>query len=192
MRFNLISNLLNGAGLQRDYELLRTELEARGHAVQGVQFNAKPFRIPRADVNLFDEVVVPEAFPAAPVQWVMPHPEWWLPPYQESLPWITKVLCKTYDCLRLFQPLAGARAEYLGFISRDLYRPEVARQRTFLHVAGNSAVKNTEAVLAAWATLSLRLDARHPRAPDAAIGEERAPSDGAEPGTGGRVGRSVQ
>ena len=70
MRFNIISNLTNGVGLQRDYELLRTELKARGHEVQGVQFNAKPLVVPPADVNIFDELVVPAAFAAAKEQWV--------------------------------------------------------------------------------------------------------------------------
>jgi hypothetical protein len=133
--------------------LLRAELQARGHRVQGVQFNAKPLVLPSADVNIFDEVVVPLAFTAAPVQWVMPHPEWWLTQYHVCLPRFAKVLCKTHDCVRLFRPLAGTRVEYLGFMSRDLYRPEIVRHRTFLHVAGNSAVKNTEAVLSAWTTL---------------------------------------
>ena len=77
MRFNVISNLHNGAGLQRNYELLRHALEVRGHQVHGVQFNAKPLLVPKADVNIFDEVVNVNAFAAAPKQWVMPHLEWW-------------------------------------------------------------------------------------------------------------------
>lgn len=165
MRFNLISNLANGAGLQQDYELLRAELEQRGHTVQGVQFNAKPLRAQQADVNVFLETVVPAVFQTAPVQWVIPNPEWWLPQYHVCLPWITKVLCKTYDSVRVFAPLARSRVEYLGFLSRDLYRPEIERQRSFLHVTGNSSVKNTEAVLMAWRALpyNLTLVTRVPR-----------------------------
>lgn len=153
MRFNIISNLRNGGGLQQDYELLRRALVTRGHVVQGVQFNAKPLLVSPADINVFLETVVGLAFSAAQAQWVIPNPEWWLPQYHECLPRVTKVLCKTYDSLRAFTTLAGSRAEYLGFVSRDVYRPEVPRQRAFLHVAGNSSVKNTEAILSAWLRL---------------------------------------
>ncbi len=145
MRFNIISNLTNGVGLERDYQALKPELERRGHTVMGVQFNAKPFRIEPADVNIFDEVVNPEAFSAAPQQWVMPHPEWWFAGWEKH--WFDKVLAKTHDCERIFRTKVGDRCQYLGWAARDLYQPSVARERRFLHVCGKSQMKNTEAVI---------------------------------------------
>lgn len=156
MRFNIISNLMNGAGLQQDCEILRSELQARGHTVHGVQFNQQ-VGVPHADVNLFVETVVPAVFRAAPKQWVIPNPEWWLESYQASLPRITKFLCKTHDSLRVFTDLAGDRAEYLGFVSRDLYHPGIERQFAWLHIAGKSNVKNTDAILTAWKELPYEL-----------------------------------
>ena len=145
MRFNLISNLLNGAGLQRDYELLRHELVSRGHQVHGVQFNAKPLLAPVADVNIFDEVVAPLAFRAAPVQWVMPHPEWWFAGWEQHH--FDKVLAKTRDCERIFRAKVGDRCQYLGWVAKDLYRAGIKKERRFLHVSGKSHFKNTPAVI---------------------------------------------
>ena len=80
MRFNVISNLTNGIGLQRDYELLKAELERRGHVVRGVQFNAAR-EVKVAEVNVFLETVRKEFFQYAARQWVVPNPEWWGQPW---------------------------------------------------------------------------------------------------------------
>jgi hypothetical protein len=144
VRFNLVSNLANGCGLQQDYELLRKELEARGHQVQGVQFN-QPARVPKADVNIFLEVVNPLVFQAAPVQWAVPNPEWWFSAWTQHV-W-HKVLAKTRDCERIFRQKCGDRCQYLGWTARDLYVPTIPRERKFLHVAGKSQFKNTTAVV---------------------------------------------
>ena len=146
MRFNLISNLTNGCGLQRDYELLRKALEARGHTVYGVQFNQKPPLANRVDINIFLEVVNPLVFSAAAKQWVVPNPEWWFAKWN-VYPW-DLVLAKTRDCERIFRAKVGSRCQYLGWTARDLYLPGVLRQPRFLHVCGKSRFKNTPAVIA--------------------------------------------
>lgn len=146
MRFNIISNLTNGVGLQQDYVLLKKALEHRGHEVQGVQFNAKPFLVQRADVNIFLEVVTNAAIPAAKQQWVVPNPEWWFAGW-DALSW-DLVLAKTRDCERIFTQKFGRRCQYIGWVARDLYQPSVKRVRRFLHVAGKSRFKNTAAVIA--------------------------------------------
>lgn len=145
MRFNIISNLKNGAGLQQNFELLQHALITRGHQVRGVQFNDKPLHVWPADVNIFDEVVNPLAFRAAPVQWVMPHPEWWFEGW-DRYPF-DKVLAKTRDCERIFRAKVGDRCQYLGWLARDMYQPVITRERRFLHVAGKSHFKNTHAVV---------------------------------------------
>lgn len=145
MRFNVISNLTNGVGLQKDYELLKHALEVRGHTVHGVQFNAKPPQAIAADVNVFLEVVTPSVFRYAPRQWAVPNPEWWFngwDRYQWDL-----VLAKTRDCERIFTEKVGDRCQYLGWLARDLYRPGIERHRKFLHVCGKSHFKNTMAVV---------------------------------------------
>ena len=155
-RFNIITNLTNGCGLQREYEILRDVLASAGHAAVGVDFQ-RTDGCPPADVNLFLETVVPSVFGAAPENWVMPNPEWWSDEYQRSMPNLTRVLCKTRHAYDLFRELAGDRAIYVGFMSRDLYQVDVERKPKFLHVAGNSQIKNTEAILEAWKKLPYRL-----------------------------------
>lgn len=155
MRFNLISNLSNGVGLQRDFEILRNELMSLGHTVKGVQFN-RPEGIEYADVNIFLETVVSTLFPLGKKNWVIPNPEWWFPHYTDLLPQIDLVLCKTKDALNLFRGLTH-KVRFLGFCSRDMYRFGVEKEVRFLHVAGNSIVKNTEAILEAFKLLHFEL-----------------------------------
>lgn len=155
-RFNIITNLANGVGLQREYEILRDVLTSAGHTVVGVDFQ-QTVGCPSADVNLFLETVTPSVFGAAPENWVMPNPEWWSDEYQRSLPSLTRILCKTRHAYDLFRVLAGERACYVGFMSRDLYQGDVERKPRFLHLAGNSQIKNTEVILKAWKKLSYRL-----------------------------------
>ena len=131
MRFNLISNLTNGCGLQQDYLLLKSALEARGHSAYGIQFNHKPLLVKPADVNIFLEVVVPQVFTAAPKQWAIPNPEWWFAGWDAS-PW-DRVFAKTHDCERIFREKVGNRCEYLGWMARDLYHEGIQRERKFLH-----------------------------------------------------------
>lgn len=135
---------MNGAGLQQDFELLRDQLLIRGHTVQGVQFNAQPLRAFPADINIFIEVVQPAFFRMAQKQWVIPHPEWWFAgwgDYQWDL-----ILAKTHDTQRIFSEKFGNRCLYTGWLSRDMYRPGIPRERRFLHVQGKSSFKNTLAV----------------------------------------------
>ena len=144
-RFNLVTNLDNGAGLQREFELLRAELTRRGHTVHGIPHKGLACVPSPADVNVFLETVVPSLFTCARQNWVVPDPEWWYP--QWPLDMWDLVLTKTHDATRIFRGLVGDRCEYLGWQARDVYDPSVPRQRAFLHVAGKSRAKNTPAVL---------------------------------------------
>lgn len=150
--FNIITNIANGAGLQKDYELLRSMLESRGNTVHGLQFtdihNIGPSY---ADVNIFIEVIPMAFLNLAPEQWLIPNSEWWDAARQTCLPRVEKILCKTQDALTIWQQHAGAhRCHYIGFESPDLHNPQIERQPSVLHLAGKSGTKNTVAVLDAW------------------------------------------
>jgi len=65
---------------------------------------------------------------------------------------VDRILCKTQDAVKIFSNLYGAsRVGIIGFESQDLYDPAVERKRTFLHVAGQSRYKNSQAVAYAFA-----------------------------------------
>jgi hypothetical protein len=165
MRWNIISNITNAVGLQQDYELLRHLLETNGHEVHGIHF-ASTVSTPRADINVWLEVVNPDLFHLANEQWIIPNPEWfydsWIP-WAERLDrrwipgvlnrwWISNVfrrhfryvLCKTRDCERIFQTVAPfSDVIFTGFMARDLYDPSIPKSCSFLHIAGKSQTKNT-------------------------------------------------
>jgi Glycosyl transferases group 1 len=152
VRFNLITNLANDVGLHHDHDVIRRILTSAGHQVTSVDFRRPA--IPRADVSLFLEVVIEQLLDASPRNWVMPNPEWWYDEYQRCLPRIDRVLCKTHHAQRLFHALVGDRAQHVGFMARDLWLERVPRVPRFLHIAARSGLKNTEAILAAWASSS--------------------------------------
>jgi len=61
------------------------------------------------------------------------------------------MLCKTRIAEELYAE-RRMRTEYIGFTSRDRFRPKVTRDQTkWLHLMGRSTQKGTAAVLAAWA-----------------------------------------
>jgi hypothetical protein len=153
----IVTNLDNGKGLERDYRLLRSLLEQWGHDVVGVHFQrhgevraAKGW----ADLAILLEVCEPCLLDVATRRWLVPNPEWWSPDRTALLGEFEQVLCKTKDALQRFAPLAP-RAEYFGFTSEDRHQPGVVRARRFLHVAGGSVAKGTNAILEAWARFRL-------------------------------------
>ena len=150
LSFNICTNLDNGVGLEQDYKLLRGLLESWGHKVNGVHYQKISNDISRADVNIFLEVIAPSIFPLAKQNWFIPNQEWYCSSYDSMLPCLTKILCKTHDAETIFTNKSsyytGQKIEYIGFESRDRYEPLVTRKRKFLHVAGKSCYKNSEAV----------------------------------------------
>lgn len=148
MKFNIISNINNGYGLQRDYEIIRARLAELGHEVLGFSYHI-PEAVAQADINIFLETVIP-VFHRARESWLIPNPEW----FDEArdgryIRKFNRILCKTQDAFRIFRSRSDA-AEYLGFESRDIFDPQVIRHKKFLHIAGKSMVKGTGAVMRAW------------------------------------------
>ncbi len=148
---NVVTSLV-GKGLEREYLLLRELLQANDYYVNAYHYtNYAGSNFVRAHVNLFMEVMMPNVLSLSRENWLMPNSEWWDARNDQFLPRITKVLCKTQDCHRIWSAKIGAdKCVYTGFLARDLYRPEVPRENCVLHVAGESEFKNTEAVVEAW------------------------------------------
>lgn len=155
MRFNLCSNTNNGVGLQKDCELLKSLLESWGHQAELVHYKHIDAGSPKADVNIFLEVIEPALFPKAPEQWFIPNPEWYAPwDHTAIIQKFDQILCKTADAVRIFKALYPEnqnRVSLLGFESRDMNEPEIPRERRFLHVAGQSRYKNTPSVAYSFA-----------------------------------------
>ena len=147
--FCIVSNISNGAGLQKDYEILQRLIEERGHAVTGEhRGRGTPYR---CDVVIFLEVVDAKWFGHANQYWLVPNSEWWYDEWSKHLPNISAVLCKTKDCLSIWQKKVGRdKCRYTGWEAVDFYDPKIPREPKFLHIAGLSGAKNTKAVTDAW------------------------------------------
>jgi glycosyltransferase involved in cell wall biosynthesis len=141
-----------GAGLHREALLLKDLLATRGITSRLMHYtDGANAPMERADLNIFLEVVMPQAFSLAPQNWLAPNSEWWPPFNDPYLPQFSKIICKTEDCQKIWSAKVGAdKCVYTSFEARDLYKPEIPRENRFLHVAGKSGNKGTAAVLAAW------------------------------------------
>jgi hypothetical protein len=151
---NVVTSLV-GKGLEQEYILLKGLLESHDCYCVGIHYcNWANSTLVRADVNIFLEVIHPLAFSLSRENWLFPNCEWWDARNDQFLPRFTKICCKTRDCERVWKTkLAGDRPErvvYTGFECRDLYDPAITRENKFLHVAGQSEFKNSEAVIEAW------------------------------------------
>ncbi len=166
----------NGVGLSRDLRLIARILEEAGMRVdiQPARGRGKlrkwlgPWmqrarillrrwrRRPLHDVNLMLEHVHAEFLAGAHRNVFVPNPEWCLPADVKRLHRIDRVMVKTRHAVDIFRERKCTVAQ-VGFTSLDRHRPEVARRRTFFHLAGRSSAKRTELVLDVWA--------RHPEWP---------------------------
>ncbi len=146
----------NGCGLQVDYEILQKMLEAAGKTVYVEMAHshvAPTFR--QVDVVIFLELFDARWLPYGREFWLFPNSEWWRQEWDQYIPSVNRVLCKTHDCFELWKGRAPDRCTYIGFESNDLYAPAVPRKREFLHLAGGSINKGSSFVLQAWRDFNL-------------------------------------
>ena len=158
MNIAIVSNINNAIGLQREYELLSDFLSEFGHTVTGIQFDAPPddpatvaICAEKYDLAIFLEVVPRNFLGLAERRWWFGNPEWTKPEMIEVVERsFEKIFAKTHEAERIFERLFPGRVHYSGFLTRDQYDPPVERMPIFLHLAGNSVLRGTEAVLDAW------------------------------------------
>ncbi len=168
-RINLIA-WDNNRGLSHDIRLLTEALHNLGHEVsftavgpprqrrwwksltqrlrlfaQRVQGGSEY----RYDLSITLEHVCPDHLGLARRNAFIPNPEWFSKRDRRHLGKFDAVFTKTQAATALFKSL-GAPAIHIGFQSTDCYQPGVARQPSFLHLAGASRMKGTERLLAAW------------------------------------------
>src|SRR5579875_1152197 len=103
----------------------------------------------RWDVNLMLERVRPEYLATARRNVLLPHPEWFDQRDRAWLPRLDRVFALTRHAVPIFERL-GMQVDYTGFTSEDRLDPGVPRERTFFHLAGRSANKGTDTLLALW------------------------------------------
>lgn len=139
----------NGAGLSADAELLRGVLTSFGHTTFDVDPYSASMSIPRADVGFFLETVAPHLIDRVRCPIGILNLEWFEPEWFDHLHRFVQFWSKTY-CAHETLLRLGVPSHYTGFASRDLLDASVPRTLTCLHVKGQSPLKNTDAILAAW------------------------------------------
>lgn len=144
---NLISRD-NGIGLSTDMDLLGAMLTSAGYDVQRVPWQATQMR--RCDVAIFLELFNPRLVRQARHTIGVFNLEWFDQRWRSHLPQFTQLWAKSSDAHATYQRL-GLRSHQTGFLSRDLYDARIRRTPTCLHLKGHSGLKNTPAVLDAWA-----------------------------------------
>ena len=169
IRVNLIARD-NGFGLSRNLHLLHDALAAADFevTVSGIRRGAlrkilHPARLrartlarrlagrgpQRWDVNLMLERVRSEYLATARRNVLLPHPEWFDQRDRKWLPRLDRAFVLTRHAVPIFESL-GLQTEYTGFTSEDRRDPSVPREHAFFHLAGRSANKGTETLLATW------------------------------------------
>lgn len=168
VRVNLVA-ADNGAGLTRDMNLLagvladagvdititalrrgklrkwfRPWFVRSGNALRRLLGLKPPFRL-----NLMQEHIRAEYLPWAEINVLVPNPEYLLQSDIDLLQRTDCVFVKTRHAEEILSRL-GSRTEYIGFTSEDRSDARAPRARAFLHVAGKSGNKGTQAVLDAW------------------------------------------
>lgn len=150
MKINLITSVGTGNGLDRDLPVFKRVADERGDELRVVQFN-EPTGIEDAELNIFDEVLAPRLFSFAPRNWWIIHPELVPSGWLKLIHNIDMILARTraaYDISNA--QFLCTRVEFISSEATDLLDLSVPRKRKFLHVAGNSWMKNTEAIVRAW------------------------------------------
>lgn len=148
-KIGIVTNL-GSRGLLRDATLIKPIIEALGYEVQFLQYE-EPCEETFA-LCIFLEVTPRSLIKCSEAPpWVFVNPEFLRPENVKIIQrHFSRVLCKTHEAHRVCSEVFGEKARYVGFISEDKHDPSVQRIHTFLHVAGNSKVKGTQAVMDAW------------------------------------------
>lgn len=174
MRINLVA-FDNGVGNSRDIVLMADALRSAGHRVtvtsvtrstrrrrrseiiRGIARLRRWFRKFHAgpgadafDVNIMMEHIWPEALHLARSNVVVPNPEWFDRTDRQMLDCMDAVWTKTSYAQSIFAN-RHQQTLLIGFSSQDRLDAAVAREPTFLHLAGKSRMKGTGRLVRMWA-----------------------------------------
>ncbi len=149
MRIVVASNIGNGIGLQKDYELLRNFLEELGHEVEGQQFD-KPAIEENFDLGIWIETISEHLIPIARKWWYFANCEWLRAEYVRPIQrHCEKVFAKTRDAEKELRQ-KFSNVHYVGFLTEDKMDESVPREKKFLHLGGNGGHRGTNQVISAW------------------------------------------
>jgi hypothetical protein len=142
---NIIS-VDNGAGLSTDARIIKSCLT--DWQINFIDIHKRDKR-PKADINLFLEVLSEKEylFDLAPINLIIPNPEWFAQKWILKLPSINYILCKTKHCKSVFDYKGQHnKTVYTSFTSEDKFDESIPRKRAYFHLAGHSQMKSSDKV----------------------------------------------
>ena len=145
----------NKYGLTADTEIVAEAIRAAGGScdtasTRGRGWLERLFGRKRARTVVHFERAFPGWFSAADRNYLIPNQERFPARHIGRLRRIDSVLAKTLHAETIFSEM-GVATQWIGFTSRDRRDGAVEKRRDrFLHLAGGSTLKGTEAVLALW------------------------------------------
>lgn len=144
---NLVSRD-NGVGLSVDMALLEGVLGTAGHDVVRVDWRGSAMR--RCDVAIFLELWNPRLSRYARATVGVFNLEWFQNSWARDLHRISQLWAKSTEAHAAYQEMRLRTSTLTGFVSRDMWDPQVPRSLSCLHLRGHSDFKNTHAVIDAW------------------------------------------
>jgi len=142
----------NGAGLTNDMRLLDGMLSNAGYGVSWVDWrNAS---MPYHDIAIFLELWNPQLIRFARHTIGIFNLEWFQRRWTIGLHACTQLWTKSGEAQYLFSQQLGLskKSTYTGFMSRDMYNPDIPKELAAVHLRGKSSLKGTSAVLETWDT----------------------------------------
>lgn len=148
MKVNLVTRD-NGVGLTKDMELLESILTPAGHDVVRVPWREPVMR--PCDAAIFLELYNPALARYARASIGVFNLEWFPSKWRGYLPRFRQLWAKSLEAYETLRRWRLQNVHHTGFLTRDLLDASVPRELACVHLAGHSTLKNTEAVLDAWA-----------------------------------------
>lgn len=138
----------NGVGLNKDIDLLLSELKKLGHEARFVLVSdLQP--PPQADINIFNDVYQPYFFAYAKKNYFLPNPEQYSHS-KEVLRGFDTILCKTKEAERIYKTV-HPHVEFISFSCQDCYDPTIPKDYKLpLHLVGASCQKGDATVAKVW------------------------------------------
>lgn len=136
-----ICTKLNGWGLTYDFNVISSLINS-----EFIEYGKRPNR--RYDLIIFSEMIDGRVFRSADKLATLINPEWYMWHYAPNRFHLN--LAKTHYTKRLLEAEGYQNVVYTSFTTTDEFDPSVDKVNEFVHFAGNSTFKGTEAVLKAW------------------------------------------
>ncbi len=169
---HILSKILSNAGFK--VSIFEVGKKTVGHKLHRLKTYSESFSShffsnkPPYDINLFIQEIVPDWFPSARLNCLIPNQEWFRESSLAYLSQLDWVLCKTREAQNIFNKL-GCKTEFISFTSLERWDKDISKNySSFFHLAGsNPYQKGTKTLIEIWL--------RHPEWPKLYLRQKKLP-----------------